>query len=81
MEIKNLGVTVSRHENNILLGVHKEKNIYYCSGKYGWYLKYDDKNFSIPKWAQQENLNEGFDLTHAIKIIDWKIKNPIVKKE
>jgi hypothetical protein len=76
------GVTVTRFDNNnnLLLGVHKAKNIYYCDGKYGWYLRYDNKNYSIPQWAKQENLEEAFSLSDAINIIDWKIRNPIVPR-
>ena len=76
------GVTVMRFDNNnnLLLGVHKAKNIYYCDGKYGWYLRYDGKNYSIPQWAKQENLEEAFSLSDAINIIEWKIRNPIVPR-
>jgi hypothetical protein len=56
-----------------LLGVHNGYDVFYCYGPYGYYLKYDNENYSIPNWAKQENLKELFNLTHAIKIIDWKI--------
>ena len=49
--------------------------------KFGYYLRYDEKNYSIPLWAQKENLNEMFNLTHAINIIDWKIKNKTPRGE
>jgi glycogen synthase len=58
-----------------LIGVHNGYDVFYCYGKYGYYLKYDNENYSIPNWAKQENLKELFNLTHAIKIIDWKIIN------
>ena len=62
-----------------LLGFHNDTDVFYCYGQYGYYLKYKNQNYSIPNWAKQENLKELFNLTHAIKIIDWKInyKNTI----
>ncbi len=59
-------------------------NIFYIkkiSGKFGYYLRYDEKNYSIPLWAQKENLNEMFGLTHAINIIDGKIRNKVSRGE
>ena len=63
-----------------LLGVHEAKDIYLCFGKYGYYLKYNNKNYSIPLWAQQETFGELMELDLAIKIIDWKMKNPMVPR-
>ena len=60
-----------------LLGVHQNKNVYLYTGKFGEYLKHDGYNYSIPDWAKQQNLNVMFNLYHAIKIIDWKIKQKI----
>jgi topoisomerase IA-like protein len=58
-----------------LLGMHNGEMVYLCHGKYGPYLKYGSiGNFSIPDWAKQENLNEMFNLYHAVKIIDYKMK-------
>jgi len=39
------------------------------------YLRYNSVNYSIQLWAKQENMNELFNLYHAINIIDWKMKN------
>ena len=73
------GVTVTKIIEPKLLGVHKAHNVWLCHGKYGEYLRYsaDGKNYSIPAWAKMENLDEMFGLIHAIKIIDWKMKNKI----
>ena len=75
------GVTVTKIIEPKLLGVHKAHNVWLCHGKYGEYLRYstDGKNYSIPAWATKEKLNEMFNLTHAIKIIDWKMKNKIAR--
>ena len=62
-----------------LLGVHQNKNVYLYTGKFGEYLKHDGYNYSIPEWAKKQNLNVMFNLYHAIKIIDWKIKQKIDK--
>ena len=51
------------------------------SWKNGYYLRYDAKNYSIPEWARKEYLNEMFNLTHAINIIDWKIQNKVPRGE
>jgi hypothetical protein len=55
--------------------------VYLCHGKYGEYLRYNSVNYSIPEWAKMENLNEMFNLTHAINIIDWKIMNKVPRGE
>jgi hypothetical protein len=39
------------------------------------------KNYSIPEWARKENLNEMFNLSHAINIIDWKMSNKVPRGE
>jgi hypothetical protein len=57
------------------LGVYDGHSVFYCYGLYGYYLKYNNENYSIPNWAKQENLKELFNLTHAINIIDWKRNN------
>jgi hypothetical protein len=44
-------------------------------GPYGYYLRYDGKNHSVPEWSKHENLKEIFHLYRAIKMIDWKITN------
>ena len=75
------GVTVTRIIEPKLLGVHKTYNVYICHGKYGEYLRYNSVNYSIPEWAKMENLNEMFNLTHAIKILDWKIMNKVPRGE
>ena len=64
-----------------LLGVHQNKNVYLYTGKFGEYLKHDGYNYSIPEWAKKQNLNVMFNLYHAIKIIDWKIKQKIDREE
>ena len=72
MEVK--GVNVQKIIEPKILGVHNGNVIHLCHGQYGPYLKYDAKNYSIPDWAKQENLNEMFNLYHAVKIIDYKMK-------
>ena len=75
------GVTVTKIIEPKLLGVHKEHNVWLCHGKYGEYLRYNSLNYSIPTWAKIEYLNEMFNLTHAIIIIDWKIHNKVPRGE
>ena len=72
MEVK--GVNVQKIIEPVLLGMHNGNLVHLCHGQYGPYLKYDAKNYSIPDWAKQENLNEMFNLYHAVKIIDYKMK-------
>ena len=72
------GVTVTKIIESQQLGVWNDKIIYICHGKFGYYLRYDAKNYSIPEWARKEYLNEMFGLSHAINIIDWKMKNIFV---
>jgi len=69
------GVTVKKIIEPKILGMHKGEAVYYIvDGPYGAYLRYMQKNFSIPDFLKQENLNEMFNLYHAVKIIDDKIK-------
>ena len=81
MSNDNLGVTVTKIIEPQQLGVYHDKIIYICYGKFGYYLRYDGKNYSIPEWARKENLNEMFNLSHAINIIDWKIRNKTPRGE
>jgi hypothetical protein len=67
------GVTVKKMIEPKILGMHKGETVYLCHGPYGAYLRYMQKNFSIPDFMKQENLNEMFNLYHAVKIIDYKM--------
>ena len=64
-------------ENIILgyLGKHNESAIFLNMGKYGYYLNYDDKLYSVPVCFQ----NNKFNLEGAIKIIEYKSK--LIKEE
>ena len=75
------GITVTKIIEPQQLGVWNDKIIYICYDKFGYYLRYDAKNYSIPEWARKENLNEMFGLSHAINIIDWKMKNKVRSRE
>ena len=52
------------------LGKHNETSIFLNQGKYGFYLNFDDKLYSVPACFQ----NKKFNLESAIKIIDYKSK-------
>ena len=73
------GITVQKIIEPKLLGVFKAHNVYLCHGKYGEYLRHNSVNYSIPEWAKMENLKEPFGIAQASNIIDWKMKNPIVR--
>ena len=64
-------------ENIILgyLGKHNASPIFLNMGKYGYYLNYDDKLYSVPVCFQ----NNKFNLESAIKIIEYKSK--LIKEE
>jgi len=59
-------------ENIILgyLGKYNASAIFLNMGKYGYYLNYDDKLYSVPVCFQ----NNKFNLESAIKIIEYKSK-------
>ncbi len=40
-----------------------------------------ERTIQFLKWARKENLNEMFNLSHAINIIDWKIRNKVPRGE
>ena len=67
------GVSVKKIIEPKILGMHKGETVYLCHGPYGAYLRYMQKNFSIPDFLKQENLKEMFNLYHAVKIIDYKM--------
>ena len=52
------------------LGKHNETSVYLNMGKYGFYLNYDEKLYSVPACFQ----NDKFNLESAIKIIEYKSK-------
>ena len=57
------------------LGKHNETSVYLNMGKYGFYLNYDEKLYSVPACFQ----NDKFNLEAAIKIIEYKSK--LIKEE
>jgi len=62
--------------NEKIVGEYMEKNIYFLKGKYGNYIKYDDKNYSL----NDKNMEfEDVDVDEMIKII--KNKNSSILKE
>jgi len=71
MEVQ--GINVQKIIEPKILGIHNGNVVHLCNGPYGEYLRYMKKNYSIPDWAKTQNLNEMFNLYHAIKIIDYKM--------
>ena len=58
-------------ENKLgFLGKHNETSVFLNMGKYGFYLNYDEKLYSVPACFQDKKFN----LESAIKIIDYKSK-------
>ena len=58
-------------ENKLgFLGKHNETSVFLNMGKYGFYLNFDDKLFSVPTCFQDKKFN----LESAIKIIEYKSK-------
>ena len=58
-------------ENKLgFLGKHNETSVFLNMGKYGFYLNFDDKYYSVPACFQDKKFN----LESAIKIIDYKSK-------
>jgi len=54
------------------LGKIEENPVFLNNGKYGWYLNYNDKLYSVPESFQSKKFN----LASAIKIINWKDAHP-----
>ena len=58
-------------ENKLgFLGKHNDTSVFLNMGKYGLYLNFDDKLYSVPACFQDKKFN----LETAIKIIDYKSK-------
>ena len=63
-------------ENKLgFLGKHNETSVYLNMGKYGYFLNFDDKLYSVPACFQDKKFN----LESAIKIIEYKSK--LIKEE
>jgi topoisomerase IA-like protein len=58
------------------LGKIEESPVFLNSGKYGWYLNYNDTLYSVPESFQSKK----FDIKTAKKIIDWKDAHPTPSK-
>jgi len=58
------------------IGRHEDKIITLNKGKFGFYLKYDDKNFGIKDLEKPDDFN----LEDSIKIIKEKKKNNLIKE-
>ena len=54
------------------LGKIEDTACFLNNGKYGWYLNYNDKLYSVPESFQSKK----FDLKTAQKIITWKDAHP-----
>ena len=73
MEVQGVNVQKIVEANDpIIVGIHKNRRVFLKNGKFGWYLSYDSKNFSIPSWVHDP---EAIDLYQAVKIIDYKLSN------
>ena len=53
------------------IGLHNSKKIYLCNGKFGLYLKYNDKNYAV------KISEEDITLDYAINLIDSGDTNAI----
>jgi len=58
------------------LGKIEEAPVFLNNGKFGWYLNYGGKLYSVPEAFQSKK----FDLKTAQKIIDWKDAHPTPTK-
>ena len=64
-------------ENKLgFLGKHNETSVFLNMGKFGYYLNFDDKLYSVPACFQDKKIN----LESAIKFIDYK-SNLIKRKK
>ncbi len=57
------------------LGKHKDTTVFFNLGKFGFYLNFDDKLYSVPICFQDKKIN----LESAIRTIDYKSK--LIKEE
>lgn len=60
-----------------LIGEYINEPVFTTIGKYGPYIKYDNKNYSIPK----QFLLSPITLDKCIKIIDWKDEHFDIKQQ
>ena len=58
------------------LGKIEDSPVFLNNGKFGWYLNYQGKLYSVPEPFQSKK----FDLKTAKKIIDWKEAHPTPSK-
>ena len=70
--------TLIEKKENAILGKYKEKEISVKDGKFGKYILYDGKNYSIPKKeGEGDEIGEDITLEAAIEIIEKKDNNTI----
>ena len=62
-----------------IIGNYKDVPIYLLKGIYGYFIKYNEINFSVPEWGKILITNNNFNIDTAIKIIDFKTKNKLDK--
>ena len=70
------GVNIQKIIEPKILGMYKDQQVYLMYGKYGYYIRYDSKNYSLPSWS----LGKDTGILEAIKTIEWKKNHPPVIK-
>ena len=66
------GVNVQKIIEPKLLGMYDNKQVYLMYGKFGYYLRHDSRNYSLPQFC----LGKDCTLHNAIKTIEYKSKIP-----
>lgn len=69
-------------EDELLLGIYENKNVYFYDSASDKYIIYNNQKIILPKWATDEaNLENGFKLKHAIKLLEYKTRLTIIIPE
>ena len=74
IDTKNNDYKVDLKQNRVNIGKYDKKSIYLCNGKYGYFLEYNKKTFSIDKNLDIHSLTLEFAINIIIKQINEKNK-------
>jgi len=66
------GINVQVFADPKVIGVINHEEVHLKLGPYGNYIRYNNKNYSLPAWARLKP--EDLNIYQAIKIIEYKEK-------
>jgi topoisomerase IA-like protein len=75
---KNSGINVLMADPK-MVGIVEDKEVHLKLGPYGNYIRYNNKNYSLPSWARLKP--DDLNLYQVMKIIEYKEKKNGIQTE